>query len=109
MEIGIQQGESFELAKTAKWAIGVDPRPRLRYELWPGAKVFSMTSDAFFASYDLQKELGGNPVELAFIDGRHLFEYALRDFINLEKHGGRSSTILVAVVRSREAVTASIG
>jgi hypothetical protein len=29
--------------------------------------------------------LGGLPVELGFIDGMHLFEFALRDFMNLER------------------------
>ena len=86
VEIGIRYGKSFNLARATPHAIGVDPNPLLNCPLWPGAKVFSMTSDAFFASHDLSKELGGKPVELAFIDGLHLFEFALRDFINLEKY-----------------------
>jgi len=114
VEIGIRDGESFELARAAACAIGVDPNPQLRYTLWPRAKVFSMTSDAFFASHDLRKELDGNPVELAFIDGMHLFEFALRDFINLERHACKTSTILVhdcypidGITSSRERTTAT--
>lgn len=34
-------------------------------------------------------------MELAFIDGMHLFEFALRDFINLEKYSTPASTILI--------------
>jgi hypothetical protein len=40
-------------------------------------------------------ELGGRPVDLAFIDGMHHFEYALRDFMNLERLCLPGSTILV--------------
>lgn len=107
VEIGIRQGESFEFARAAAHAIGVDPNPLLRYPLWSEAKVFPMTSDEFFASHDLHKELDGNPVELAFIDGMHLFEFALRDFINLERYARRSSTILVHDCYPIDAITAS--
>src|SRR5256885_4085963 len=107
VEIGIRRGESFELAKAATHAVGVDPNPAPQGQLWPGAKVFALTSDGFFGSHDLCKELGGNFVELAFIDGMHLFEFALRDFINLEKYARRSSTILVHDCYPIDAVTAS--
>ncbi|HEY2275948.1 MAG TPA: hypothetical protein VGH61_10630, partial [Steroidobacteraceae bacterium] len=40
-------------------------------------------------------ELGGQPIELAFIDGMHHFEYALRDFINVERACCGSSVILM--------------
>jgi hypothetical protein len=107
VEIGIRHGESFELASAAPHAIGVDPDPQLRHPLWPGAKVFPMTSDDFFARYDLRKELGGNALELGFIDGMHLFEFALRDFINLEKYASKSSTILLHDCYPIDAVTSS--
>ncbi|GMA24913.1 hypothetical protein GCM10025864_26720 [Luteimicrobium album] len=51
------------------------------------------TSDEYFARPDATAWLGG-PVELAFIDGMHLFEFALRDFINVEKHCSWSSVIV---------------
>jgi hypothetical protein len=54
-----------------------------------------MTSDAFFAHHNLAEELGHNTVDLAFIDGMHRFEFALRDFANLERFCSRTSTILV--------------
>ena len=39
--------------------------------------------------------LAGLPIALAFIDGMHLFEYALRDFMNIERHCTPGSTILL--------------
>jgi hypothetical protein len=46
-----------------------------------------------FFAHDLRL-LDGLPVDLGFIDGMHLFEFALRDFINLERHSAAGSTIL---------------
>jgi hypothetical protein len=95
VEIGIRNGQSFALAKTATASVGIDPAPDLKFALRPGARVFPMTSDAFFAQHNLTEELGHDTVDLAFIDGMHLFEFALRDFVNLEKFCGPASTILV--------------
>jgi hypothetical protein len=95
VEIGIRKGLSFALAKTATASVGIDPAPELEMGTPPGARIFRMTSDAFFAQHDLAGELGGGVVDLAFIDGMHLFEFALRDFANLEKFCAPSSTILV--------------
>ena len=72
-----------------------DPEPRLARPPAANHKIFAQTSDAFFASHDLGSELGGVPVDLAFIDGMHHFEYALRDFTNLERFCTRVSVILI--------------
>ena len=48
------------------------------------ARVFHETSDAFFARQTRAQALGAHHVDLAFIDGMHWFEYALRDFIHVE-------------------------
>ena len=53
-----------------------------------------MESDAFFASADAGARLGGAPVALAFVDGLHLFEQALRDFLHVERHAARGSVVL---------------
>jgi hypothetical protein len=95
VEIGIRQGHSLRLAKTAAAAVGIDPAPALEQEPRRGARVFQMTSDDFFARHNLAEELGRQTVDLAFVDGMHLFEFALRDFANLEKFCHRDSTIMV--------------
>jgi hypothetical protein len=95
VEIGIRQGHSLRLAKTAVASVGIDPAPALEEPPRRGARIFPMTSDDFFARHDLSVELGRQTVDLAFVDGMHLFEFALRDFINLEKFCHPDSTILV--------------
>lgn len=94
-EIGVFRGETLCLAKPPTLAIGIDPEPQMISPPAANAKVFAETSDAFFANHDLRAEFGGLPVELAFIDGMHHFDFALRDFANLERYCDRGSTILV--------------
>ena len=53
-----------------------------------------MTSDDFFEKIDLKKAFNKKKIDLAFIDGMHLFEFALRDFINVEKNCHKDSTII---------------
>lgn len=107
VEIGFREGQSFALAKSAKASVAIDPAPAPMGPLPVGAKLFPLTSDEFFAQYNLWEELGKAPVDLAFIDGMHLFEFALRDFINLEKYCERSSTILVHDCYPIDVMTAS--
>lgn len=95
VEVGVSAGKSLRLVGQGTVAIGVDPAPKIDVELPANARVFRETSDDFFARHDLKAELGGKPVELAFIDGMHLFEFALRDFINLERHSAPGGAILI--------------
>ncbi len=95
VEIGVAQGKSLRLAAPGTRAIGIDPEPKIAEPLGAHITVHAETSDAFFASHDLEAELGGRKLELAFIDGMHLFEFALRDFIHLERHCAPGATILM--------------
>jgi hypothetical protein len=95
VEIGVEHGTSLRLVQAPTLAIGIDPAPKLAGPLAANQKVFAETSDAFFAQRDARAELGGLPIDLAFIDGMHQFEYALRDFFNLERYCARGSTILI--------------
>jgi hypothetical protein len=94
-EIGTQTGKSLQLALRA--AVAVDPAFRLNLESWrkrPSTHLFEMTSDEFFLKHDPRGLLGG-PIELAFIDGMHLSEFVLRDFINVERHCASNSMIIL--------------
>lgn len=92
LEIGSRSGGSLRHRKCN--FIAIDP------EFAPGADVlsrvsrmhfFQMTSDAFFeADFIRRNDL---KVDFAFIDGMHLFEYALRDFMNCEANAMPSGVI----------------
>lgn len=88
LEVGVQYGASLDLAKEAQVAIGIDPHPLSSPK---GNQVlFSMTSDYYFEYINHPMV----PVDLAFIDGMHLYEYALRDFINIERISVHNSVII---------------
>ena len=91
LEIGVETGATLALARGAERSVGIDPdESKLRRELVPtNARVFHETSDDFFARRTREQTFGEQRVDLGFIDGMHWFEYALRDFINVERwcHG----------------------
>jgi hypothetical protein len=97
LEIGVETGATLAAAKGSERIIGIDPDDsKLRRELLPPqARVFHSTSDAFFGSTPRADVLGSRSVELAFVDGMHLFEYALRDFVNVEAWSAPGSTIVL--------------
>jgi acetyltransferase-like isoleucine patch superfamily enzyme/tetratricopeptide (TPR) repeat protein len=95
LEIGVARGDSIAFVNEATLAIGVDPSPNIKRQLAANIKIFAETSDAFFAGHDVVGELGGKPLEMAFIDGMHRFEYALRDFMNVEKYCRPNSVVLL--------------
>jgi hypothetical protein len=94
IEIGVFDGQSIARVHPPTLAIGVDPDPRLAYSLTAETHIFTETSDAFFARRGPDALLAGRPVGVGFIDGLHLYEQALKDFINLERYCGSRSVIL---------------
>jgi len=91
LEVGVSTGRSLALSSVPR--VGIDPAYRITTELHGDVALARTTSDDYFATTDPKDRLGG-PVELAFIDGMHVFEYALRDFINVEKHCRWSSVVV---------------
>lgn len=89
LEIGVQRGWSLDLALNAETAIGVDPEPLTAPK--GNQVIFKMTSDEYFSK---PVEQDNDPVDLAFIDGMHLYEYALRDFNHVEHRCLPSGVIL---------------
>ena len=84
LEIGVSTGASIVLAKSPTVAVGIDPNPQLLSAPRTVCKIFPVTSDDYFAVRDPCSDLEAETVDLAFIDGLHLFEQVLRDFINIE-------------------------
>jgi len=91
VEIGVQHGGSLALAKCS--AVGIDPTPMVITPLGSNHQVIVATSDHFFEQ-PYQFDVLPQRIDLAFIDGMHLVEYALRDFINIEKKS-HSATVIV--------------
>jgi hypothetical protein len=95
LEIGVRKGLTFEKARCA--SIGIDPKFMLTRDvagMKPMCLLFQQTSDQFFEHRDPSALLGG-PLDMAFIDGMHLSEFVLRDFINIERHCRPNSIILL--------------
>jgi predicted O-methyltransferase YrrM len=95
VEIGVYAGCSLAAVQAHTLAIGIDPDPQ-QDGCWPtGSRIFRLTSTEFFAKHDLRQVLGGKAVDLALIDGFHLFEQALEDLCNLERHIAPGGVIAV--------------
>jgi Methyltransferase domain len=93
LEIGVAGGHSLAVSRCA--SIGVDPGFAVDQELLAPVSLRRCTSDEYFRSLgeESRTPFGELPIDLAYIDGMHLFENALRDFIGAERYSSRSSVI----------------
>lgn len=82
LEVGVRDGASLQLSRTR--SIGIDPAFLIDHEVRCDLQLVRATSDDFFAREEPLAHFGGDSVDLGFIDGMHLAEFAHRDFINLE-------------------------
>src|SRR5262245_4290091 len=96
LEVGVADGHSLGLTQPETVAVGVDPQPGPEVaERAPGRRVEAMTSDEFFATFDRDDVFGDVPLDLAFVDGLHLFEAALTDVANVERWSHPGTVLLV--------------
>ena len=93
VEIGVRMGVSLRQAIEGTPCIGVDPRPMIKRAL-PHERIYELTSDEFFDQHDLSDLLEGR-VALAFIDGLHLFEQVLWDFVHIERYSSPDTVVLL--------------
>lgn len=133
LEIGVSDGRSLALSTVP--SIGVDPTFRITARIDCDAHFVKATSDAFFGRKDPLTHLRGgripwrdlrsNPghagrwirpvsrggeapeLDFAFIDGMHLFEFALRDFMNVERFTIPTSVIVFDDMLPRSVVEAA--
>ena len=92
-EIGTRTGDTLVLSQSP--SIAIDPFFKLKKD--PIGKkdfclIFQETSDSFFEN--TLPKFSHLKCQLAFIDGMHLFEFALRDFINLAKISSEEALFL---------------
>jgi hypothetical protein len=92
LEIGIRRGKSLALSRAR--SVAVDPAYEVTEDLPDEVELVRAESDAFFADPNALKSFDGAPVDLSFIDGMHLFEYALRDFMNVERHAAPATVVV---------------
>jgi hypothetical protein len=95
LEVGTESGVSLSVADCD--AIAVDPQFQLKVS-GSGSRgrtfFFQMPSDTFFATENARKLLG-RPVDMAFLDGMHRFEFLLRDLTGAEGACSPRSLILL--------------
>ncbi|MEJ0007157.1 MAG: class I SAM-dependent methyltransferase [Steroidobacteraceae bacterium] len=84
LEVGVSRGESLKLVGPETLALGIDPAPRVSFALSPKQRIFARPAMSFSRARMLRPCWVAKPLDMAFIDGMHHFEYALRDFINIE-------------------------
>lgn len=95
LEIGTRTGDSLKLAHCA--SIAVDPAFAISADVIgtkPSCHFYQTTSDRFFDNVRIAEILGG-AVEFSYLDGMHLAEFLLRDFINTELVSKPNSIIVM--------------
>lgn len=95
LEIGTKKGGSLRMSRCA--SVAIDPNFTVDINVMrakPMLALYQMTSDDYFDRFDPQALLGG-PVQLAFLDGMHKFDFLLRDFMNTERHCRPDSVIVL--------------
>lgn len=98
-EVGVAHGASMALSRTR--SLGVDPAYQVSAQLQCDVQLVRQESDSFFAGEEPFAHFAGTPVDLAFIDGLHLSEFALRDFMNTEKVMSRTGVVVIDDVMPR--------
>ena len=126
LEIGVDTGASLSFSRVP--SIAIDPEFQIQTEIRTELHLVKETSDRFFGRRDPLRYLRGgrNPwrnlrhnrpmfgrllgrgsVDLAFIDGMHWFEFALRDFMNVERHSNPTSVIVLDDMLPRNVIEAA--
>jgi len=100
LEIGIRYGDSLALSHSR--SVGIDPDFDLQTEIPAETALFRETSDEYFDRADPLEPLGRRPISFAFIDGMHLVEFALRDFINVERHAHWTGVVVFDDILPRD-------
>lgn len=94
LEIGVFDGQSLAAAAPPTRSFGVDPTPMINVSFTAETHIYCQKSDAFFERENLRSLFGGS-VSMAFIDGLHVFDQVLRDFMNTEAQCEPGSLILI--------------
>jgi glycosyltransferase involved in cell wall biosynthesis len=94
LEIGVAQGNSISLMPESTLCIGIDPQPDIRKKLHNNVKIFRQTSNEFFMNI-FNNNITIPPIDLAFIDGMHLFDFVLNEFLRCEVMSQANTIFLI--------------
>jgi hypothetical protein len=100
LEVGVRDGRSLALSRAR--SVGVDPAFAIDVELDGDIALIRATSDEYFARPDPLDLTGGRPFDFSFLDGLHLFDVVLRDFLHAERLSTPWSAIIVDDVLPRK-------
>ena len=89
-EIGVEYGASLKLAQCP--ALGIDPAPQLSVPIATQHSISYTTSDDYFRLADTSTM---KAIDLCYIDGMHQIEFALKDFMNMERFCHAGSVVIV--------------
>jgi hypothetical protein len=92
LETGVADGRSMTLSRVP--SIGIDPAFRIDQEIVADVHLARIASDEFFAREQPLAHLPFPTLDLAFIDGMHLAEYALRDYLAVERFTHPASVVV---------------
>lgn len=92
LEIGVSTGASMRLSRAR--SIGIDPAFKITHPVRCNLALYRTTSDEYFSRDNALDHFRGKTVDLAFIDGMHHAEFALRDFINVERATDPTSIVI---------------
>lgn len=106
LEIGVFTGQGLALSH-AERSFGIDPDFKIQFELRGNIHLSKTTSDAFFEDPATPGLLGDKAIDLAFIDGMHLAEFAFRDFVNVERHMNAAGVVLIDDMLPRNSLEAA--
>jgi len=100
LEIGVFSGKSLAMSGSDTIAVGVDPLTgshdqQLFHSPARQSQLFKMTSNDFFQQEQMHQLFPAGQFDMAFIDGLHLFEQALMDFVHLERHATSETIIFI--------------
>lgn len=107
LEIGVRLGDSLVLFEAADLAVGVDPSPAVSRPLPSHMHVASMTSEEFFRGGHAAAYFTDRPLDIVFIDGLHLSEQVLLDFVWTLPFLADGGTVLLHDVLPHRAEVAS--
>ncbi len=93
LEVGVHNGKSMTLSRVP--SVGVDPDFSVSSEVQADVHLARVPSDEFFAREDPLAHLPIPVVDLAFVDGMHLAEFALRDILAVERFTLPTSVMLL--------------